>query len=259
MTPIYRALRGLIAAALVLGLAASAAGAGKPTPPPVQISPRALQILNGACELLSSARAFSYHAEIDFDSVLPSDVKLQFAAAMDFALQRPDHLAISYASDLGAKRVWYDGKTLTILDPAQMTYATVPVPASIDGMLEQVAREKNISVPLEDLDFSQPCDRIRPKLIQGGYIGIGDVNGVECDHLAFRQKDSQWQIWIERGKRPLPRKLVITYIALPMAPQYSAILSQWNLDPRFPARFFNPRIPNKALRIKFLGMKEKGT
>ena len=71
---------------------------------------------------------------------MPSEVKLQFAGASDFAVRRPNALAVDYESDLGAKRLWYNGKTLTIFDAPTMTYASTPVPPSIDGMLESVTR-----------------------------------------------------------------------------------------------------------------------
>ena len=77
------------------------------------IDPRAREVLDSACSELSRARTITYHAEINFDSVLPSHVKLQYAAALDAAIKRPNRLAISYKSDLGAKTIWYNGKTLT--------------------------------------------------------------------------------------------------------------------------------------------------
>ena len=100
------------------------------------------KVLDNVCHELSSARTATYHAEITFDSVLPSGVKLQYAAAMDTAIKRPDRLAISYKSDLGAKAIWYDGKTLTVYDPAHRAYASVAAPDSIDAMFRQVADEK---------------------------------------------------------------------------------------------------------------------
>ncbi len=268
MTTRHHLLRTLIALALVVVLAGLAGAVESPKPvqspkapsapvkpariPTIPVNPHALEILSRVCEVLSSAKAFTYHAEINFDSVLPSDVKLQFAAAMDVAIQRPDHLAVTYASDLGGKRVWYDGKTVTVLDPAHMTYATAPAPPSIDRMFEEFAREKNVSLPLEGFDFSKPCERIRPTLLHGTYVGVGDVDGVDCDHLAFMEKSNAWQIWIDREKRPVARKVVITYKALPMAPQYTAVLSHWNFDPKFPAGFFEAQIPKQAMRIKFM-------
>ncbi len=263
MIRLARVRRILIAVALI-AMAAGPAGAAeksKPAAKPVKraavaINPYAMQVLDKACTLLDSAKALSYHAEINFDSVLPSGVKLQFAAAMEVAIQRPDHLAVSYASDLGGKHLWYDGKNITLLDPAHLTYTTVAAPPSIDRMFEQFAKKK-VSIPLEGFDFSHPCERIRGKLLRGTYVGVGDADGIDCDHLAFMQKETDWQIWIERGKQAVPRKIVITYVAMPMAPQYSAVLSQWNFDPKFPDGFFEAQIPKNALRVKFLEMKEK--
>jgi hypothetical protein len=34
-------------------------------------------------------------------------------------------------------------------------------------------------------------------------LGSGIVNGKECDHLAFRSTDTDWEIWIAQGDKPL--------------------------------------------------------
>ena len=72
---------------------------------------------------------------------------------------------------------------------------------------------------------------IRKRITSAVYIGESMVNGVICDHLAFTQENLDWQIWIEKGDRPVPRKLVITYKQDPSSPQYSALLSDWNFNP----------------------------
>jgi len=53
------------------------------------------------------------------------------------------------------------------------------------------------------------------------------VDGVECEHLAFRGVDTDWQIWIETGARPVPRKYVITSKTLAGAPQYTLRIKDW--------------------------------
>jgi hypothetical protein len=204
-----------------------AASASSPANPASPGGPRAAPaidsqvrtVLNKVCHQLSSAHTVTYHAEITFDSVLASGVKIQYAAAMDTAIQRPDHLAIDYKSDLGAKAIWYEGKTLTIYDPAHRAYATTPAPDSIDAMFRQVADEKNLSIPLEGLDFNDECGRAYRDIQRGKYIGITDVDGVDCVHLGFIQQDADWQLWVDRSKNPLPRKIVITYKMLPSQPQ----------------------------------------
>jgi hypothetical protein len=231
------------------------ATASSATAAPPAIEPQVAAVLDRACALLSSHKLVSYHAEIDFDSVLPSLVKLQYAAAMDVALERPNRLAISYQSDLGAKRIWYNGKTLTIFDSPHMAYASVAAPDSIDAMLAHVAEEKNLSIPLKGFDVSNPCEPVYKAVLRSKYVGLNDVAGVDCDHLAFIQKDADWQLWIKHGKEPLPRKIVITYKNLPTQPQWEAVLSDWRFDRRLPPAFFEPRIPTRAIKTNFVELK----
>ena len=149
------------------------------------IDPHADELLSKTCAALGAADAFSFHAEILFDKVLPHAVKVQYAAEMNFALQRPDELMVDYHSDLGGKELWYQGDTLTIFDEPHEMYASMKVPSSIDTMLDQVEQTQHLTLPLSNLAYSDPCQRIRKQIIFGSYIGVNDVNGVDCDHLAF--------------------------------------------------------------------------
>ena len=62
------------------------------------------------------------------------------------------------------------------------------------------------------------------------HIGLGVVDGVECEHLAFRGPDTDWQIWIEPGAKPMPRKYVITSKTVAGAPQYTLRIRDWKTD-----------------------------
>jgi len=223
---------------------------------PPNIDPRADQLLNRSCDDLASSKAFTFHAEITFDKVLPSNVKLQFAAAADYAVQRPDQLAVEFHSDLGGKQIWYSGTKVTILDPPHMVYASTEVPASIDGMMENLEQIHNLSIPLADLAYSHPCEMFRRGVIYSAYIGVNDVAGEDCDHLAFTKNNVDWQIWLQRTGRHLPRKIVINYGSAPGSPEYVAVLSDWKFPESIPARAFQPDLPKDAKRIDIMKVKE---
>lgn len=220
-----------------------------------RIAPRAEKLLKQACDALTSADAFSYHAEIMFDQVLPPDIKVQFAGAMDFAVQKPNELAVDYHSDLGAKALWFSGDTLTILDSPHMVYSTLAVPSTIDGMLDRAAAD-NVTIPLSDFAVSDPCQLVRKQATYGGYIGVGDVNGVECDHVALSSPTTDWQVWLDRSGKAIPRKVVINYRSLPGSPEYIAFLSNWKFSKALPATRFRPDLPKDVKRIEFLKVKE---
>ena len=239
--------------------ASAASPAGSPAPPPAlppNIDPRAEQLLSRSCEDLASSKAFTFHAEITFDKVLPSNVKLQFAAAADYAVQRPDQLAMEFHSDLGGKEIWYDGTNVTIFDPPHMVYASTEVPASIDGMMEQLQAAHNLSIPLADLAYSHPCEMFRKEIIFSAYIGVNDVNGEDCDHLAFTKGNVDWQIWLQRTGKHLPRKVVVNYRNAPGSPEYAGVLSDWKFPESIPASVFQPDLPKDAKKIEIAKVKE---
>jgi hypothetical protein len=187
--------------------------------------------------------------------MLPSAVKVQFAGAMDFALQRPDQLAVDYESDLGAKRLWYSGDKLTIYDPPHEVYAIEQVPETTDGALEYVAETHNLTIPLSAFAASNPCQRIRPQILFSGYIGVNNVNGRACDHVAFSSKDIDFQLWIDKSGKPFVRKIVINYRSQPGSPEFIAFLSGWKFPAAIPASRFKPELPQNAHRIDFLHVK----
>jgi len=239
---------------------ASAASPASPQAPqaalPPNIDPRADQLLNRSCDDLGSSKAFTFHAEITFDQVLPSNVKLQFAAAADYAVQRPDQLAVEFHSDLGGKLIWYNGTKVTILDPPHMFYAILEVPDSIDEMMARLEEVHNLSIPLADLAYSHPCEMFRKGVIYSAYIGINDVAGEDCDHLAFTKNNVDWQVWLQRTGRHLPRKVVINYRNAPGSPEYVAVLSDWKFPASIPASVFQPDLPKDAKRIDIMKVKE---
>jgi hypothetical protein len=250
-----------IALALNAALAADPAASPSPVAPPVRapvpsIDPHADELLSKTCAALGTADAFSFHAEVLFDKVLPHAVKVQYAAEMNFALQRPDELVVDYHSDLGGKKLWYQNGTLTIFDEPHEMYASMKVPSSIDVMLDQVEQTEHLTLPLSNLAYSDPCMRIRKRIIFGSYIGVNDVNGVDCDHVAFSSRDIDLQLWLDRSGKPVPRKIVINYRTEPGSPEYMAVLSDWKFPKEIPGSHFAPQLPKDAKRIEFLKVKE---
>jgi hypothetical protein len=67
-------------------------------------------------------------------------------------------------------------------------------------------------------------------VIDAKHIGQGVIDGIECEHLAFRNADVDWQIWIQLGARPIPRKYVITSKMVTGAPQYTLRIKDWKTD-----------------------------
>ena len=240
----------------VAGCAAVALAQSSRPAPPAALDPTADKILAKACQTLGAADAFSFHADVMFDQVLPGVVKVQYGGAMDYAVQRPGELAIVYRSDLGGKDLWYGNGSLTLFDPKYGMYATIAVPSTIDSMLDQVAEKQGLTMPLSDLVYSNPCARPKKVAVYSGYLGVHPVEGVPCDHLALSSSKDDFQIWIDRTGKPLPRKIVINHRSEPGSPEYIAILSGWKFPKDIAASRFQPQLPKDAKQIAFAKAEE---
>ncbi len=64
-------------------------------------------------------------------------------------------------------------------------------------------------------------------MVESKDLGSGVIGGIECDHLAFRTEEVDWQIWIAQGDKPYPCRYVITTKRVAGSPQYSVQIRDW--------------------------------
>jgi hypothetical protein len=250
-----RALAALGCAALLLApLAARAQEA--PAPPEAadkpavrRIDPRADELLRQMSALLAATPRFALEAEETFDEVSDNAPRLQLTNVRRIGVERPGRFATDATGDTLNRAAWYDGKTVTVLDKAKNVYVAIDAPATIDGALDKVAADFGVVMPLSDLFYSDPYATLTEQVVYGEYQGLHRVGDDLCHHLAFSQESLDWQIWIDAGDKPLPRKVVISYVDEPGAPQYVAVIRRFTLDPKFPEGLFRFEAPEGAERL----------
>ena len=258
-------INSVIACSVVIASLAAAQGAAAqnkpaaPNAPPAAatnaaapaVAAQADRLIKEMSAYIGSANEFTFHADVSFDHVLPSGQKLQFAAAEEVVLKRPGGLYVEWNGDLGSRQFWYDGKSVTLYDPAMPFYASDTAPPELDAMLGQLVPKLAFSPPLADLLYHDPYKTVRGSIQYGFDLGQSDVNGRTCPTLAFVEKDIDWQIWIENGPQPTPCKLVITYKNQPSQPQFTAVFRDWDFAPRIDQAVFTPELPPGTEKIPF--------
>lgn len=237
-----------VVAALVL---APLAGAQEkaPAPPARSVEARAEQELKRMGEFLAKLPRFALEAEEVFDELPDGELRRQLTNVRRIAVERPNHLAADATGDTLNRASWYDGRTATILDKENNVYATIEAPATIDATFDKLEDEYGIVFPLADLLAADPYAVLMAGVTYGRYLGIHQAAGVASHHLAFSQDTIEWQIWVDAGDKPLPRKLVISYVQEPGEPQYSAVIRRWNLEPAVPEGLFTFEAPEGAQKI----------
>jgi len=240
----------LIALILTLGLAVSSASAAD------GVEEQADRLLREMSEYLRTAGEFTFHADITYDSVIASGEKIEYGAIADAAVRRPDRLHVEYDGDWRQSRLLLDGRTVTFHDLLVNVYAVTEVPPEIDAALDRMVEVFGFSVPIADLVYADPYAVLTDQVQAGSLLGETPVDGTPCHHLAFSQQNIDWQIWIEQGSHPVPRKLVITYKQEAGWPQYSARLSDWDFQPRLSDHYFQFHPPEGSDEIQFLPVQE---
>jgi hypothetical protein len=218
---------------------------------PAGIEPQATAILKRSLDYLAGLKAFSVDTTSTIEMVLTSGQKIQFDNAAVASVQRPDKLVARRKGDLVNQAFYYDGKNLSLYNPDQKVYATVAAPNTLEAMIDFARDSLDIIVPAGDLLYRNALELLTADVRSGFVVGKGVVGGVRCDHLAFRNADVDWQIWIQEGAKPLPRKYVITSTQVAGAPQF-AVLASWNTAPKFADGTFVFAPAKGAQRIDFL-------
>jgi hypothetical protein len=219
---------------------------------PPSADPDPVTLVNQMCNWIRQQESFSFTASDSMDNVQDSGQKLQTQSTRSFQVQRPGALAATQTGEELDKVVWYDGRSVTLLDRHDGIYAKTDAPGTIDEMLDFMIEEVNVSLPLIDLLFADPYAIIADATQQGQYLGETEVNGVDCHHLSFSSPDVDWEVWIDAGADPVPQMLAITYTGAPESPTYTATFTSWDADASFDASTFAASIPSGTEEIPFV-------
>jgi hypothetical protein len=234
----------LIACGLVLGVW------GMPAQENTNIAPQVERAFRAACQYLAEAPFFSLTAEVWREHVTDSGQKLQFSRTVTFEVKRPNRFHVEIRSPHSQRGFWFDGKSLTILDRKRNLFSTAPMPGALDAALDRAHDQFGIDLPLSDLAVSDPYQNATSNVLKGMDYGLAPVLGLDCRHLAFTQENVDWQVWIQDGPQPLIRKFVITHKHEPEAPEFTALITQWDLTQRISDSDFVFEPPHGATKVE---------
>ncbi len=228
-------------ALVVLTCAASAAE--KPN-----VDPDSLAALDKMGAYLRSLSSFEIKTDTVTDAVLDNGQKVQFAGTAQYKVRRPNAFAVTVANDRKVRQFLYDGKNFTVFSPRMGFYATVPAKPTIREMMATAYDKFKIELPLADLFRWGTEDDHREAITSAVTVGYAKVHGVDTDQYAFREGNIDWQVWIQRGDKPLPQKIVITDTSDNAMPEFGAEL-RWNTKASFNDATFAFKPPKDAKPI----------
>jgi hypothetical protein len=187
----------------------------------------ARKLLKTMSDYLAAQQAISFQYDTNLEIVTKDKQKLGLASSGTVTLNRPDKIRVTRTGGFADVEFLFDGKTLTLFGKTANLYGQLEVPGTIDHLIDELREKHGRPVPGADLLLSNVYDELMLGVVNVKDLGSGVIGGVECDHLAFRTKEVDWQIWIAQGNRPYPCRYVITSKRVAQAPEYSVTIRDW--------------------------------
>ena len=236
------------ASALVVALLATVGASGEVRAADDQVDAKATAALEAMGGYLRGLKSFQVDAHVARELVLDNGQKVEQRSTVTTVAQPPDRLLVRSVSDHVNRSFYFNGKEFTLWSPRLKYYATIAAPGNI-GQLADVLDEKyDTELPLVDLfRWGSPGNKTEP-FTSAVDLGPSTIDGVPCSQYAFRQAGLDWQIWIQRGNHPLPRRLVLTTLDDEARPQYSVTYA-WSLAPSYSDATFTFVPPKDAQKI----------
>ena len=198
---------------------------------PPAIDHDAIAALRRMGAFLREQQSFTVRTTTETDYVLDSGQKIRLGSTGEIRVRRPDKVRAEVVSDRRQRQFFYDGATFTVFSPRLGYYATVPAPSTILATADMLQDRYGLELPMVDLFRWGSQESDVDDLTAAMYVGATKVNGVDTDQYAFRQPGLDWQIWIQRGEAPVPRKLLLTTTDDPARPERSVEMT-WELGAR---------------------------
>jgi hypothetical protein len=216
-----------------------------------RIDPLALDILRATMDSIHNAKTFSFQAMVAKEQLGSNDQIVTMFRRSDVTVSRPNRMRMHVLAEGQNIDLYYNSGQATLFAPDKKLFTSMTAGDTLDKVVDALeARE--IEVPLSPLLRSDPYKTMTDGLEGAAAVGRMMIEGRTFHHLVFTEKNAEWQIWVEAGAKPTPRRVQIVYTSMPRQPRVTIDFSNWNLDATPAADFFTFHKPADAKAISQL-------
>lgn len=209
----------------------------------------AKRLLKAMSDYLAAQKTVAMDFDSSLEFVTKDDQKIALASSGTLTLERPDKIRSTRHGGFANVEMVFDGKTATLLGKEANAYIQADIPGSIDHLIDELRDKLHRPLPGADLMVSNVYDTLMSSVTDVKDVGSGVIRGTECDHLAFRTEEVDWQIWIAQGERPYPCRYVITTKGVKGSPQYTLDIRSWKAGIKVAADSFKFKAPSGAKKL----------
>ena len=210
----------------------------------------AAKLIRGLEKHLSGKSRLTYETQLTSDVVLENGQKIQIAGRTKVYFKRPNQLMVELETDSINRRIYHDGKQLTIIAPDEKYYGVIEADTSSIEALMRAAEDYGVEIPLIDLIAWGVKGTESLRVESAVYVGKTKLQGKSVDHWAFRGPKLDWEVWVTQGTDPLPLKISTVSYHSPSQPRFTATI-KWNSRSSLIDSLFSPKLEDDFHQIPF--------
>ena len=218
----------------------------------LQFEPQADVVLRQMSDYLASLKEFSVKGVNRWEQKVVTGQTVPLTETFEIYVRRPNRVKATVRGELRDQDIYYDGQTVTLFTPDTNTYASIDQVPDIDAAVLHAVRGLALRAPLGRLLLSDFYQVLKKNALSGRYLGVEEVDGVACRHVAVTTAEVDWQLWVEDGVTPLPRKLVAKYRGVAVSPELISLLTDWDTAVSLSDSLFQFVPPPDASKVDYL-------
>lgn len=215
------------------------------------VDPLALQVLRAACDPIKQADGFSFQAVVAKETVGTNGQIITLFNNQRITVARPDKIRVEFKSAFHNLVLYDDQGKAVLFAPEEKLYANIDAANTIEQTLSNLEK-RDIVLAVGPFLRNDPYASLTDGTASAAVIGRADVDGKTVTHLAFTEHSADWQLWVEGGEHPTPRRMEVVYKSIPQQPRVTVMFSDWNLNASPEPNTFIFDKPTDARQIEFI-------
>ena len=142
-------------------------------------------LLKNMSDYVASQKSISFSYDSDIEVITSDLQKIQFTSSGKMQLSRPNKAHATRTGGYADVEFFFDGKTFTFFGKHLNAFAQSESAGSIDELIDRLGSEYSVEAPGADLLLSNAYDKLIDGVIDAKHIGLGVIDGIECEHLAL--------------------------------------------------------------------------
>lgn len=208
---------------MVVGTAASSVSAAD------RVDPQAVRVLSDVRDKLRSLDDYTVETTVKTKAAVGDGRYRDFSGRVQYMVSPPDSLAANVEGNGLNRKIFYDGKKITLYSPKDGLYAQVNAAGDLETLVNEVKGRRGLDLPVAHIFAWNEESNLMSRSTRATYSGTGKVNGRECEHYSYALNGKIWELHID--KETLLCKLSMIDMNDRGLPGYSAEFA-WNTNAR---------------------------